>query len=70
MDELLVLEKYFRRSTIARFSKTKNPIWGFFIDLIRKGRSSNNQRYNHFLKQIESIYVASRDQTGTPRFKR
>jgi hypothetical protein len=30
------------------FQKERSPFGAFFIDLFRKGRSSNNQRYNHF----------------------
>jgi len=46
------------------FQKESSPFGAFFIDLVRKGRSSDNQHYNHFLKQIESIYLAIHDQTG------
>jgi LPS sulfotransferase NodH len=51
------------------FQKERSPdtrqFWAFFRDLVRKGRSSDNQHYKHFLKQIESIYLAINHQTGS-----
>jgi hypothetical protein len=50
------------------FQKERSPdtgqFWAFFRDLVRTGRSSDNQHYEHFLKQIESIYLAINGQTG------
>jgi LPS sulfotransferase NodH len=50
------------------FAEDRSPdapqFWGFFRDLLRKGHASDNQRYQRFLDQIESVYLAIHDQTG------
>jgi hypothetical protein len=50
------------------FADDRSPdapqFWGFFRDLVRKGHPSDDQHYQRFLDQIESVYLAIHDQTG------
>jgi Sulfotransferase family len=45
-------------------SPDASQFWAFFRDLVRKGRQSDDQHYQLFLDQIESLYLAIHDQTG------
>ena len=50
------------------FAEDRSPdapqFWGFFRDLVRKGHPSDDQYYQRFLDQIESVYLAIHEQTG------
>jgi len=46
------------------FSKARSPFGAFFRDLVSKGRPADDQDYERFVNQIESIYQAIHDQTG------
>jgi Sulfotransferase family len=50
------------------FAEDRSPdapqFWRFFRDLIRKGHPSDDQHYQRFLDQIESVYLAIHDRTG------
>jgi len=46
------------------FQKEKTRFGAFFRDLVRKRRPSDDEDYEHFVKEIESIYRSIHDQTG------